>query len=101
MKFKKLRTDLIKRKFTYSNETRSYLQYKMLYKFWTLKSNNQLFFFKQRQKLNYNYYYTQLSNICVITGNTKLISTKMKISKFKLKELLINGFIYSIKPHYW
>ena len=33
MKFKKLRTDLIKRKFTYSNETRSYLQYKMLYKF--------------------------------------------------------------------
>lgn len=101
MKFKKLNKDLKKRTYINKFEIKTYLQYKILYKFWFLKKNYQNTFFKIRQKLNYSYHYTHLTNICILTGNTRLISNEVKISKFKLKHLLNNGYIYNIKPSNW
>lgn len=99
MKFKKLNKDLVKRKELYSNELIKYVQYKILFKFWILKKNYQFFFLKKKQKINC--YYTQINNICILTGHTRLINKVAKISKFKLKNLINKGYLFGIKPHCW
>lgn len=97
MKFKKLNKDLIKRKKLYFTEMFGYIQYKILFKFWILKKNHQFFFLKKKQKINC--YYSQINNICILTGHTRLINKATKISKFKLKNLTNKGYMYGIKPH--
>ena len=101
MKFKKLNNDFKKRNAVCKYEIKTYLQYKMLSKYWILKKNYQNFFFKKQNKEKNRYFFSQISNICVLTGHTRLVFNKIKISKYKLKNLLNTGFIYNIKPHSW
>jgi len=64
-----------------------------LLKLIVLKNNFKLF--------SFNYYKTQIGNFCIISGKSRGVHKKFKISRILLRELSAKGYFFGLKKASW
>ena len=97
MKFKRYKKDLKKRKFHKKNEL-----FQKIFKILFLYSHDIYLklLINKKQKLK-NSYKTKIKNYCIISGRSRSIFKKLKVSRINLKILNNNGEIFGLKKITW
>nr|QFP99037.1 ribosomal protein S14 [Rhizaria sp.] len=97
MKYKRYNHDILKRKLYKNTEliqrlkTVCYLSFNTKLLQWVLSENN----YKQ------NYFKNRIKNFCVISGRSKGVYRKFKISRIVLRELSAKGIFFGLKKASW
>jgi len=50
---------------------------------------------------SFNYYKTQIGNFCIISGKSRGVHKKFKISRILLRELSAKGYFFGLKKASW
>ena len=100
MKCRKLIKDINKRKFYIKTELTQRIVKIFCFNFGTSFFTHTLLknAFILRQ---YNYFKTHIKNFCIISGRSRSIHKKFKVSRILLRELSSKGYFFGLKKASW